>query len=364
MEKIVFCEVTWMKYYHGVSEDDKPKNGGKYIKENNFGGEVYNYDPYNHKCYGYVMHKGEELHIERYDKILKSFDEVRDMTVVWVASDGKSSKIVGWYEHATMYRDWQYFRDEMYSGDMDYYYNFIADEKNCYLIDEKDRNFVIPRASVAGKGRGMGQSQIWYADSEYAQKEFVPQVLEYLETMKEKCISFYHTLEDFSVRATDCGETVEELIDKSIASYSDANSSLQETFGFINLAIDKSDCFETRALRADLFSQIGWYDEAEEEYKVAMHYKEDIDSMRRFMYVELLMNHTFIAIELGEKIRARKSEDSIWETTANNLALAYVFENEFDAAKNLIAECENDSDREYDWIEEVRKLMEERIKER
>ena len=35
MEKIVFCEVTWMKYYNGVCDDDQPKNGGKYIKENN-----------------------------------------------------------------------------------------------------------------------------------------------------------------------------------------------------------------------------------------------------------------------------------------------------------------------------------------
>ena len=91
MKKVVFCEIAWMKYYGGVSADDKPKNGGKHITEYETGGEVYNFAPYNHKCYGYVMHYGDELHIERYDKILKSFDEVRDMTVVWVASDGKSS---------------------------------------------------------------------------------------------------------------------------------------------------------------------------------------------------------------------------------------------------------------------------------
>ena len=154
MKKVVFCEIAWMKYYSGVSEDDQPVNGGKYVKENKEGGEIYNFAPYNHQCYGYVMHQGEELHIERYDKILRDFDEVRDMTVVWVASDGKSSKIVGWYEHATMYRFWQQFYDSLYCGDWRNSYNFVAEEKDCYLLDEKDRSFVVPRAPLAGKGKG------------------------------------------------------------------------------------------------------------------------------------------------------------------------------------------------------------------
>lgn len=36
-EKVVFCEIAWMKYYSGVSEDDQPVNGGKYVKENKEG---------------------------------------------------------------------------------------------------------------------------------------------------------------------------------------------------------------------------------------------------------------------------------------------------------------------------------------
>ncbi|MBR5297974.1 MAG: hypothetical protein IKU29_08960, partial [Parabacteroides sp.] len=208
MKKVVFCEVAWMKYYNGVTDDDMPKNGGKYIKEYNDGGEVYNFTPYNHKCYGYVMHKGDELHIERYDKILKDFDEVRDVTVVWVASDGESSKIVGWYENATMYRFWQSYMDPIFSGDRENFYNFVADEKDCYLIDESNRSFVIPRASLAGRGKGMGQSQVWYAESEFAQKEFIPKVLDYLASEKNKCERFYFNIEEFSERAEDHGESV------------------------------------------------------------------------------------------------------------------------------------------------------------
>ena len=48
MKKVVFCEVAWMKYYGGVTEEDQPKNGGKFISENATGGEVYNFAPYNH----------------------------------------------------------------------------------------------------------------------------------------------------------------------------------------------------------------------------------------------------------------------------------------------------------------------------
>lgn len=32
-----------MKYYDGMSEDDKPINGGKYIDENGEGSEIYNF---------------------------------------------------------------------------------------------------------------------------------------------------------------------------------------------------------------------------------------------------------------------------------------------------------------------------------
>ena len=59
-KKVVFCEVAWMKQYRGVTDDDKPMNGGKYIEENGDGGEVYNFKPCNRKCYGYVMHYGDE----------------------------------------------------------------------------------------------------------------------------------------------------------------------------------------------------------------------------------------------------------------------------------------------------------------
>lgn len=363
MKKVVFCEIAWMKYYAGVFEDDKPMNGGKYIEENEDGGEVFNFTPYNHKCYGYVMHYGDELHIERYDKILKSFDEVRDMTVVWVASDGKSSKIVGWYEHATMFRFWQSYYDSMYSGDRWNNYNFVADEKDCYLIDEKDRTFSVPRAPIAGKGRGMGQSQVWYADSTYAQEEFIPQVLAYFDSIRSKCEPVYFLKEEISKCAEDHGETTEELIKKCIDSSRKENSDLFKTFGYINLAVAKDDCYETRAVRGDLFGQLGWYNEAEEEYKQALYFEQNVATMEALMYVELMLNHSFLAIDLGEKMRVRKDEVENWSGIAANLTYCYIGECEFDAASLLIEECEKDSEREYAWTSDAKKVLEERKQE-
>ena len=46
MKPIIFCNIAYMKFYRGVVEGvDEPVNGGQYVKENNDGGECYNFDP-------------------------------------------------------------------------------------------------------------------------------------------------------------------------------------------------------------------------------------------------------------------------------------------------------------------------------
>ncbi len=353
-KRVVFCGVAWMKDYKGVTDYDKPINGGKYIKENTDGGEVYNFLPYNHKCYGYVMHYGDELHIERYDKVFKNHSEITDVTVVWVASDGDSSKIVGWYEYAIMYREWQYYWDA--SGAY-HDYNFVADDKNCYLIAEKDRQFVIPRASVDGKGKGMGQSQVWYADSDYAQREFIPKVLIYLDSIREHCKPCYiATKQEFEKRAEDRGQTVNELMDLSAEAWEKGEH--LEAFSYINLAVYKDDCFETRNRRADMFAQLEYLDEAEEEYKWAIYYKKDVNAMAALMYIEFQLEHVFLAISLGEEIRGRKNECDDWVNVAINLVLLYFDEKEWDKAEKIICECEEENFPN-DWIEKARKYIKE-----
>ena len=353
LKRVVFCEVAWMKYYNGISDDDKPMNGGKYIKENGEGGEIFNFAPYNHKCYGYVMHYGNELHIERYDRALAKFEEVDGMTVIWVASDGESSKIVGWYENATMYRYWQAFWDDGQCYD----YNFIADEKDCYLIDDDKRTFIIPRAPIAGAGRGMGQSQVWYADSAYAQDEFIPKVMTYLDSIRDTCKPFYLLLEDLEVRAEDKGQTTEQLLAEAVVKFQE--DFVLDAMGLVNLALDKDDCYDTRYVKATFLDQLLWYDEAEEEYKQALYHEENMDAMICLMDIEFLLNHTFLAIELGEKIRKRKNEASNWAGVANNLAHLYIGEGEFNKAQDLMNECEREKAPDiHNWIASAKEHME------
>lgn len=359
MRKIVFCEIAWMKYYKDLF-DDQPRNGGKYIDENGEGGEICNFYPNNHNCYGYVMHYGNELHIERFGERYRRKDQIDDITVVWVASDGKNCKIVGWYEHATMYRYWQVFQGLLE-------YNFMANEKDCYLIEESERSFIVPRASQAGSGGGMGQSQIWYADDPNTQIEFVPKVLEYLDSMRDKCEPIYYDPQELEKCAEDNGKSAKELVDiiwdvigdndtyqLGCKEYEKANV---ENLQLANLALTKDDTVTVRFTRGIILENMNLQEEAEEELKKALAIERNTVVLEKLMDLEIKLGHTFIAIELGEELRARKDEYDEWGETSRNLVALYLDENEIELAKQLFEECQNDTNEKhvYDWFDLAQK---------
>lgn len=175
--RIIFCNIAYMKNYKG-SENDVPESGGSYVSEHADGGERWNFLEDNGKCYGYFMHDGE-IHIERIDNTTPD----GNIVVVWVAKPkGKNPVIVGWYQHAKVYR-------KMQTRCGNWEYNVEADAENCHLLPENERKFPIPRASKEGAGKGMGRSSIWYADSDYAKNKFVPEVIEYIteKLFREYC---------------------------------------------------------------------------------------------------------------------------------------------------------------------------------
>lgn len=57
-KKVIFCNIAWMKYYKGELEDDKPINGGEYVKKYGEAVETTNFIDYNHYCYGFVRFNG------------------------------------------------------------------------------------------------------------------------------------------------------------------------------------------------------------------------------------------------------------------------------------------------------------------
>ena len=178
MKKVVFCNIAWMKDYCGITDEDKPYNGGSFVEETGTAYECYKFKPNNHYCYGYFMSSGNRLNLSRVEgkKVSDSVSAINGVTVVWVAN----RTIVGWYENATMYRVWKTFYDETF-GEEDYHtewlFNFKAAEKDAFLIPNDIRSFEVPSAPRAGVGRGMGQSNIWYPDSDYAREVFVPLIV-------------------------------------------------------------------------------------------------------------------------------------------------------------------------------------------
>jgi len=195
--RIIFCNITWLKNYIGVSDDDKLGSmGGEYVGANNETHEEYNFQDYNGRCYGYVSNRGGSMHLERFEKATVNDDCVDNVLVIWVSKQSETGKnvIVGWYKDATLYK---YSQERYPYGGIgrDLHFSIEAWSKDCFLLPESERKFEIPKAAVVGKDMGMGQSNIWYAESDYAKNIFIPKVLELIKSYKQGFINTIYSEE-------------------------------------------------------------------------------------------------------------------------------------------------------------------------
>lgn len=311
MKKVIFCNISYMKNYCG-SENDIPVNGGKYIEENNDGGEVFNFLDYNGKCYGYFMHYADTLHLERIDGSDPKQDYVDDVLVVWVAKKPEISKnvIVGWYKNARIYRR---SKNDFSCSTFGFYpdperaldYNIVSDAKDCFLLPEYMRTFIIPRAAKAGQGRGMGQSAIWYADSDYAKNEFVPSVLEFISECDRngcKYINKVYTDEMLS-KAYEGEKSVDELTEIA----KDMNTPAEEALEYINAALKSETNADLLLIKADILRELFRFDKALELYEKSYEGKEDINVLIKMHYMYLLTQQYEKAAVTAEIIEADES---------------------------------------------------------
>ena len=120
--RVLFCKISSMKYYKGHCKDDVPMYGGAYVEENGYGHEEYNFMPvvldekdYS-ECVGFVEPKSNKgtrnsLHIEKIEgcAAMKKESFIEDVLVIWCATRNLGDKtditVVGWYKHATVFRD-------------------------------------------------------------------------------------------------------------------------------------------------------------------------------------------------------------------------------------------------------------------
>ena len=295
MKRIIFCNIAWMKNYCGITEDDKPYNGGSYVEENGDAAESCNFFPHNHICYGYFASKGQNLSLNRVDESVgNNTSAITGVTVVWVAN----RKIVGWYENAKMYRKMQEFFDESLGEDKIFWiYNFMARENDVYLIPNDIRDFDIPSAPRAGSGRGMGQSNIWYADSDYAREVFVPQVLVYLEKTRNKCIQNIITPEQFNKKsALDLPN--DQLMKRANIHILNNNHLIAlQIYNLIrSRPLNPQDSCAIKFLRGKMLQKLLIHDEALENYKCFKYEFENLSKIEKT--VKTLAQNDLNAINL------------------------------------------------------------------
>lgn len=186
---LVICRVSYMKYYNGISEDDAPINGGKYVEENHYALEENNFlkndDGY---CYGFVETKYKPGHtnesgyansigLDNIDPRLKNADKIENVRVVFVAKSPILNKmiVIGWYDNATIYKNRVIENGRTY--------NIKCLNNDAHLISEEDRCFEMP----SGKGNdfGIGQSQFYYIQNYKNAREYEDSLNAYIESLME-----------------------------------------------------------------------------------------------------------------------------------------------------------------------------------
>lgn len=193
--KILFCNIAWMKFYRGVNENDIPVNGGSDPEEDPDNcGEAFNFLQFDRKYYGFVWPRGD-MHIERLEGIHKNDAVARDVLVVWIAANPDKSGvyIIGWYRNASVFREMQ---NLTVNPGESYSYNIVCDVKDGMLLTTDKRTFRIPLATKEGKGKGKGQSHVWYAESAEIRLNFIPKVNDYIDNWKEPSADKIYTAEE------------------------------------------------------------------------------------------------------------------------------------------------------------------------
>lgn len=184
---MIFLRIGWMSRYQGQTSTDQITGGGAFVKEHGYGHEIFNFQPFAGRVFGYVQPPGTAYNDQpgpgiKIDRLGASSDDesLSGTIAVWVATSPQGgSYIVGWYDKATIYRRWQSPPPEAnrrYEGN-EFGFYVSAESSDATLLPPDERLFQVPR----GEG-GMGQANVWYADSPDAHRRFRSEVLNYLTT--------------------------------------------------------------------------------------------------------------------------------------------------------------------------------------
>ena len=186
---MIFLRIGWMNRYQGQTASDQITGGGAFVEEHGYGHEIFNFQPFNERVFGYVQppgtayngESGPGINISRLGASSQD-GSLSGVIAVWVATSPQGrSFIVGWYNNATIFRRWQTPPPEANRRykENEFGYYVTAASSDAILLPPDERLFQVPR----GEG-GMGQANVWYADSPEVHRTFRSDVLSYLTTRR------------------------------------------------------------------------------------------------------------------------------------------------------------------------------------
>jgi hypothetical protein len=209
--RIVFCDIAWMKYYKGKSDNDMPvsdealQEDDEHALDSNLFKVIHTISSESLEegtyCFGAIEKRyntnennekfRHQLHIENIygSQTLVENDRVEDVLVIWCAKEEHgTTTVVGWYKQATLFRDFQTFEYVNDNGIKEKrYYNVFGKSENCVLMPTGPRHrqiWNVPRSKKQGRTFGFGQSQIWYANEESSdeyERDYVKRIIMQIE---------------------------------------------------------------------------------------------------------------------------------------------------------------------------------------
>lgn len=188
---ILFCNIAWMKFYNGISEDDAPYYGGELKRKGKEGTESANFRDYNGKCCGFFEFKGN-LDLKKYTEEAKADpSSLLNVLVIWIAENKKNEmKIVGWYKNATIYREIQSIKSYFFP-EFSRYYRIEALSKDCHLLRETDRSYSVDLNGLSKFALNQKHSNAWVYDSTKQEDPGLSKLLTYIEGNEHHFVETY-----------------------------------------------------------------------------------------------------------------------------------------------------------------------------
>jgi len=166
---VLVCRITWMDHYQGASEADASHGGGAFVRAKGYGHEAFNFAVHRGHYYGFVQPTGTGVNLSRLGAAPNA-DSISGVTVCWVATHPTEGgmRIVGWYRDATAYANYQDSPSEKRRLPDHGLAGYLLRASTATLLGRDARTYEVPRGTKTQSG--MGQSNIWYPNDEYAKR--------------------------------------------------------------------------------------------------------------------------------------------------------------------------------------------------